>query len=138
MAPSFSVEMLKNKVFGRFESDLEFRLVHLAMMPLYSEKFDANAGLSSCLNNVYNSEAHNDLYSDREKYFDYRDDLHRITARTLVIVGDKDWICPLANSELIASEVPGAQLFVVENANHSVHLEKNEEVLSRIRSHLTN
>lgn len=58
MAPSFSVEMLKNKVFGSFESDLEFRLVHLAMMPLYSEKFDANAGLSSCLDNVYNSEAH--------------------------------------------------------------------------------
>lgn len=58
MAPSFSVEMLKNKVFGSFGSDLEFRLVHLAMMPLYSEKFDANAGLSSCLDNFYNSEAH--------------------------------------------------------------------------------
>lgn len=58
MAPNFSVEMLKNKVFGAFESDLEFRLVHFAMMPLYSEKFDANAGLSSCLDNVYNSEAH--------------------------------------------------------------------------------
>lgn len=58
MAPSFSVEMLQNKVFGTFESDLEFRLVHFAMMPLYSEKFDANAGLSSCLDNVYNSEAH--------------------------------------------------------------------------------
>lgn len=58
MAPSFSVEMLKNKVFGSFDSDLEFRLVHLAMMPLYSEKFDANAGLRSCLDNVYNAEAH--------------------------------------------------------------------------------
>lgn len=50
--------MLKNKVFGTFESDMEFQLVHFAMMPLYSENFDANAGLSSCLDNVYNSEAH--------------------------------------------------------------------------------
>lgn len=50
--------MLKNKVFGTFDSDLEFQLVHLAMMPLYSETFDANAGLRSCLDNVYNSEAH--------------------------------------------------------------------------------
>ncbi|KAJ0107000.1 hypothetical protein J7T55_011095 [Diaporthe amygdali] len=135
-APSFSVEMLRDKVFGVFESDLEFRLVHLAMLPLYSEKFDANAGLRSCLDNTYNSEAHNDLYSESEKYFDYRNDLHRITAKTLVIVGDKDWICPLGNSELIASKIPDAHLFVVENANHSVHIERNEEVLSRIRAHL--
>lgn len=42
-----------------------------------------------------------------------------------------------ANSEFIASEVPDAELFVVENANHSVHLEKNYEVLRRIRAHLT-
>lgn len=76
-----------------------------------------------------------------------------------MIVGDKDWICPMsewqlgerchdscrnylltestANSELIASRVPDAKLFVVENANHSVHLEKNEDVLRRIRAHLT-
>lgn len=58
MAPGFSVEMLKDKVFGAFESDLEFQLVHFAMMPLYTEKFDANTGLKSCLDNVYNSEAH--------------------------------------------------------------------------------
>ena len=60
-APSFSVEMLKNKVFGAFESDLEFRLVHLAMSPLYSDNFDANAALRSCLDNVYNAESHSEL-----------------------------------------------------------------------------
>lgn len=60
-APSFSVEMLKNKVFGSFESDLEFRLVHLAMLPLYSENFDANAALQHCLHNIYNAEAHSEF-----------------------------------------------------------------------------
>ncbi len=55
--------MLKNKVFGAFESDLEFRLVHLAMSPLYSEKFDANAALESCLTNVYNAESHSKYMS---------------------------------------------------------------------------
>jgi len=50
--------MLKNKVFGSFESDLEFRLVHLAMLPLYSETFDANTALQHCLHNVYNAESH--------------------------------------------------------------------------------
>ncbi|KAH8896163.1 alpha/beta-hydrolase [Thozetella sp. PMI_491] len=135
-APSFSVEMLKQKVFGAFESDLEFQLVHLAMMPLYSEKFDANAALRSCLGNYYNAEAHNDLYSEQEKYFDYRDRLQSIQAKTLVVVGDKDWICPPRHSELIAAEVPNAELYVVEDANHSVHLEKNEQVLAKIRTFL--
>lgn len=35
-----------------------------------------------------------DLYSEQEKYFDYRQDLPKITAKTLVVVGEKDWICP--------------------------------------------
>ncbi|KAF3021443.1 hypothetical protein E8E14_006803 [Neopestalotiopsis sp. 37M] len=135
-APSFSIEMLKDKVFGAFDSDLEFRMVHLAMSPLYSESFDPNAALQSCLNNVYNAESHNDLYSEEEKYFDYREDLHKITAKTLVVVGDKDWICPPENSKLIAKKINDAELFVVENANHSVHVEKNELVLKKIRSHL--
>ncbi|CAJ2510611.1 Uu.00g062360.m01.CDS01 [Anthostomella pinea] len=136
-APSFSVEMLTDKVFGAFESDLEFRLVHLAMSPLYSESFDANATLKSVLGNTYNAESHNDLYSEQEKYFDYRDKLHQITAKTLVVVGAKDWICPPEHSEYIASNIPSATLYVVENANHSVHLEKNEQVLSKIREHLS-
>lgn len=41
------------------------------------------------------------------------------------------------NSELIASKIPLARLMVVEDANHSVHLEKNELVLRAIREHLT-
>jgi len=174
--------MLRNKVFGAFESDLEFRLVHLAMSPLYSEAFDANAALRSCLDNVYNAKSHSesfliipvyidlnfelvshigivdDLYSEKEKYFDYRQDLPRIKAKTLVIVGDKDWICPPGmrydfplhprhqtradflpeNSKFIATKIPQAELFVVKNANHSVHLEKNDEVIARIRDFLEN
>ena len=55
--------MLRAKVFGRFESDLEFRLVHLAMSPLYSEKFDADAALRACLGNVYNAEAHSESHA---------------------------------------------------------------------------
>lgn len=40
-----------------------------------------------------------DLYSEQEKYFDYRDRLHLISAPTLIMVGDKDWICPLGKLE---------------------------------------
>lgn len=42
----------------------------------------------------------------------------------------------LVHSEVIASKINQAELFVVEGANHSVHLEKNEEVVARIRQFL--
>ncbi|KAF4845306.1 Proline iminopeptidase [Colletotrichum siamense] len=134
--PSFSVDMLRNKVFGAYESDREFQLIYFAMMPLYREVFDPDAALKSNLDGVYVAESHNDLYSEKEKYFDYTDRLAQITAKTLVVVGDKDWICPPENSKLIAEKIPGAELFMVENANHGVHAEKPEVVLPKIRTHL--
>ncbi|TDZ53795.1 Proline iminopeptidase [Colletotrichum trifolii] len=134
--PSFSVDMLRNKVFGAYESDCEFQLVYFAMLPLYREVFDPDAGLKSALDGVYVAESHNDLYSEEEKYFDYTDRLSRITAKTLVVVGAKDWICPPENSKLITERIPGAELFLVEGANHGVHAEKPEVVLPKIRSHL--
>lgn len=50
--------MLRNKVFGAYDSDLEFQLVHFASMPLYTETFDPDKALKSCLNNVYVAESH--------------------------------------------------------------------------------
>lgn len=135
-APSFSEDMLRNKVFGAYESDLEFQLVHFASMPLYKEVFDADAALRSSLATVYVAESHNDLYSETEKYFDYTKDLSLITAQTLVVVGDQDWICPPENSKVIVSRIPSAELFVVEGANHSVHVEKPALVLAKIKTHL--
>lgn len=74
-----------------------------------------------------------DLYSEQEKYFDYRADLKKIVARTLIIVGDRDWICPPKQSEIIASRIPGSRLEIFRGANHSIHHEKNEEVIRLIQ-----
>lgn len=57
-APSFSEDMLRNKVFGAYESDLEFQLVHFASMPLYKEIFDPDAALRGSLSTVYVAESH--------------------------------------------------------------------------------
>ncbi|KAH7068511.1 Alpha/Beta hydrolase protein [Paraphoma chrysanthemicola] len=132
-APSLSVNQLKNKIFGSFESDAEFQLVMHAAAPLYSETFDADAALAATLKTVYFAESHNELYSEEEKYFDYRESLQRITAKTLIIVGEQDWICPPSQSRLMAARIPNAQLHVFADANHSVHIEKNSEVIATIR-----
>ncbi|KAJ5893854.1 Alpha/beta hydrolase fold-1 [Penicillium taxi] len=121
-APNFSVKFLRDGIFGKFDSDLEFRLVMYAAAPLYSESFDPEAALKANINTVFYAKSHNQLQS--------------ITAKTLIIVGEFDWICPKENSEDIASRVPGAHLAVIANANHAVHQEKNAEVIDLIRNHL--
>lgn len=104
--------MLRNKVFGAYEDDDEFKLIYFAMMPLYTETYDPDVALKACRGMVFVAESHSmspspscefgrmlttrvdDLYSEKEKYFDYTEQLGSISAKTLVIVGEKDWICP--------------------------------------------
>lgn len=51
-------------------------------------------------------------------------ELHRIHAPALVMVGEKDILKPRPYSELIAREIPGAQLVVVPDSGHALCLEK--------------
>lgn len=57
-APSLSINMLKNKIFGSFESNAEFQLVMHAAASLYSESFNADAALARNLKTVYFAESH--------------------------------------------------------------------------------
>ena len=52
--------MLKNKVFGAYESDLEFQLISFAMLPLYREDFDPDAALKNFLDVVCVAESHSE------------------------------------------------------------------------------
>ncbi|WWC71820.1 uncharacterized protein I206_105779 [Kwoniella pini CBS 10737] len=132
-APLASINMLK-KVFSNFKDDDEMRLIMFAIGPLYSEiEYNPDKGLEVSRLRKLSAKVHNDLYSEEEKYFDYRPKLNQIKSKTLIIVGDKDWICPPSQSKLIHEGIPGSQLLIVPDANHSVHSEKNQEVIAAIR-----
>ncbi|NUT95637.1 MAG: alpha/beta fold hydrolase [Saccharothrix sp.] len=47
------------------------------------------------------------------------DELHRITAPTLVLHGSDDLFTPVINAERLAARIPGAELIVVEGARHA-------------------
>jgi len=55
---------------------------------------------------------------------DLTEELHRITAKTLVMVGENDILKPRKYSERIAREIPGAELVVVPGSGHAICLEK--------------
>jgi len=57
--------------------------------------------------------------------------LHRIRAKTLICAGDHDLV-RRAHTEAIAKSIPGAEVWIVPDANHSVMIEKPDVVNPRV------
>ena len=68
-------------------------------------------------------------------------DLHKITAPTLVIVGECDILKPRKYAEIIAREIPNAEFAVVPHAGHAVLWEQpdlfNSLILGFLAKHCT-
>ena len=59
---------------------------------------------------------------DSVREYDVREELRRITARTLIVQGTKDAI-PLASTEEIKNLIPGARLELIDGAGHYPFIE---------------
>jgi 3-oxoadipate enol-lactonase len=62
--------------------------------------------------------------------------LHRISCPTLVLVGEKDILKPVAFARIIAEGVPGARLKVLPSAGHAAVIEQPESLLACIEEFL--
>ena len=58
--------------------------------------------------------------------YDVSEQLGRIRVRTLVVTGADDVLVPPENSERIAERIPAAELAVIPDAGHLLHLEQPE------------
>lgn len=132
--PSASPAMIDKLFSDTVVDDTELRLIWFALQPLYFEAFDPDAALERTRTMHLHAETHNAMF--KEKEHDLRDALRTMPVPTLVFCGEQDWICPPSQSRLIAELLPDAELWEVAGANHSCHLEKNAEVLARIRDFL--
>jgi pimeloyl-ACP methyl ester carboxylesterase len=68
--------------------------------------------------------------------FDLRPELPRITAPTLVITGEQDFICGPVCSREIADGVDGADLVLLEDCGHVVFVEQPERFAGAVASFL--
>lgn len=134
-APSASLKMVDKLFSDQVIDDSELRLIWLALQPLYYETFDADVALESTRQLKLHAETHNALFAHKE--YDLRERLGDITQPTLVIVGEKDWICPPSQSQLIAQHIPQAQYLEIAGANHAVHHEARPQVLAAIKHFMT-
>ena len=65
---------------------------------------------------------------------DLRAALPRVTAPTVVVVGEEDYATPVAMAEALATGIAGAKLTILAGARHFTPLEKPEAVAQALRS----
>ena len=62
--------------------------------------------------------------------------LKEIKAPTLVVTGRDDILIPAANSEILAREIPGAELVIVDHAGHGFFISAREQFLQVFKDFL--
>jgi pimeloyl-ACP methyl ester carboxylesterase len=111
---------------GRFESDQELGDLVFRELPLYFARYGAvEAGyLDTLRTESINADTLKLFNGEIFNTFDLRGRLGSITAPTLVITGDDDFICGPVCSAEIAAGIPGAREVVVADSGHMLFIEQ--------------
>jgi proline iminopeptidase len=111
---------------GAFDSDEQVSELVFKELPLYFARYGAvEAGyLDSLRAEKVNADALRLFNREIFATFDLRDRLPGITAPTLVITGDADFICGPLCADEIAAAIPGARKAIVGDAGHMVFIEQ--------------
>jgi 3-oxoadipate enol-lactonase len=67
---------------------------------------------------------------------DIGSEIHRIKTRTLVIAGREDPAATTRQADFIASQIPGAELKIIEDVSHLMGIEKPFEIAKVVRDFL--
>ena len=68
--------------------------------------------------------------------FNFEDRISEISAETLIITGDKDFVVPMGNSLNLADKIPNAKLEIIKNGSHLFFIENAEEFNRAVREFL--
>ena len=118
---------------GAFEDEEQLQQYYAVMGPLYSLKFDPEKARESRARGIRSVEAINEGFGGFLRTYDLTNELHKVTAPTLVIGGRHDWICPPELSEEIARLIPHADLRIFENSSHSVAADEPDALMDLIK-----
>lgn len=121
---------------GRLDTQEKLRGYYELMGPLYARKYDATKANLSRERGILSPDAINQAFAPGGflQTFDLRQELRHITARTLILAGRHDWICPPEFSEEIHALIPGSQLEVFEQSSHSIRTDEPEKLIASIKA----
>jgi len=114
---------------GKFSTDEEMSDLVFRELPLYFAHFGAaEAGyLDTLKGEKLNADALRLFNNEIFEKFDLRGELGKITAPTMVITGDDDFICGPVCADEIAAGINGSRKLIVGDSGHMIFVEQPEE-----------
>ncbi|MCE0723595.1 MULTISPECIES: alpha/beta fold hydrolase [Legionella] len=120
---------------GSFKSDEEVDKFFDAMDSMYSWKKRHKLPVSRpAPEYAFAHEPLNQGFGGFLRTFDYEDRLHEIACKTLILVGEEDWVTDKRHSEFMASRIPDNKFIVFPNADHSMESDVPEAFFSSIQT----
>ena len=116
---------------GELDNVEKLHHYYAVMGPLYSRKFDAEQAGVGRARGIATPEALNRAFAPGGflQSFDLRPELRNITAPTLILAGQHDWICAPEFSREIHGLLPGSELHVFEDSSHSIRVDEPQRML---------
>jgi len=120
---------------GNFKDENHLRKYFELTAPLYSLTFNPKSP-NNFKRTILSVDAINVAFRTFFKSFDLRDQLHKITAPSLIIGAKEDWICAPEFSEEIAQKIPNSTLRMFENCGHLIRADQPEKLMFEISQFL--
>lgn len=113
---------------GTFETVEQHAHFYDVMGPLYAVKHNPAAAVAGRSRGILTPEAINRAFGPGGflRSYDLRPELSKITAPTLILAGEKDWICAPEFSQEIHRLMPGSILNIFPNCGHSLRADAPE------------
>jgi proline-specific peptidase len=130
---------LEQESAGEYSSDAELQEITRRFWPMYFAHYDERAEqyvdeyLAPNLPNPDPLQLFNEAIAE----WDLRPELARVTAPTLVLTGDRDFICGPACAQDITTGVGGSRKLVLEDCGHFTFIERPDEFRAAVESFLT-
>ena len=121
-----ALDALEKEQAGEFETSEQMAELVFRELPLYFAHFGAaEAGyLDTLKTEALNADSLRLFNKEIFNTFDLRDRLASVTAKTLVLTGDDDFICGPICAEEICAGIPGARMVIVGDSGHMVFVEQ--------------
>ncbi len=122
---------------GTFRSPKHVQEYFKVMENLYSIKTKKKTQRPKKSLTTWSHEALNEFFGGVIRRMNFIPKLKKITCPTLVLAGEKDWICPPSQSKIIAKNIPHATLHILKNCGHSMAMDAHERYIQLITAFLT-
>lgn len=120
---------------GQFKSNKELANFYAETAPLYSKHIKTRLEIYvlTYFSKNFCHEALNLGFTDFLRRFDFRDQLHQINRKTLILAGKDDWINDIKHLTLMAEKIPNSVFKVFENAGHAIESDIGKDYFDTIR-----